>query len=51
MVNALITKVYRGKKGEYYIVFNAGDGADGYNIIYCLKNNKIFSMTITSTLP
>ena len=51
MVNALYTKVYRGKKGEYYIVFNAGDGADGYNIIYCLKNDKIFSMTITSTLP
>ncbi|HEX8574693.1 MAG TPA: hypothetical protein VF677_00210 [Flavobacterium sp.] len=51
MVNALNTKVYRGKKGEYYLVFNAGDGADGYNIIYCLKDNKIFSMTTTSTLP
>ena len=51
MVNASYTDVYIGKKGEYYLVFDAGDGADGYNIIYCLKNNKLFLMTITSTLP
>ena len=50
-VSALNTKVYKGKKNEYYIEFDAGDGADSYNIIYCWKNDKIFSMTVTSTIP
>ncbi|MDJ0363603.1 hypothetical protein QMK33_00445 [Hymenobacter sp. H14-R3] len=50
-INAFDTKVYKGNKGEYYLVFDAGDGSDGYNIAYCLKNNNLFSMTITSTLP
>ncbi len=51
MVNATNSIVYMGKIGEYYLEFDAGDGADGYNIIYCLKNNKVFSITITSMLP
>ncbi|ENA1795709.1 hypothetical protein ABF176_002556 [Flavobacterium psychrophilum] len=51
MVNASNTKAYKGTKGEYYLVIDAGDGADYYNIIYCLKNNNIFSMTVTSTIP
>lgn len=50
-VNVSDTNVYKGNKGEYYLVFDAGDGTDGYNIAYCLKNNTLFSMTITSTLP
>lgn len=43
--------VYNGKKSELYIVFNAGDGGDSYNIIFCLKDNKLISRTITSTIP
>lgn len=43
--------VYSGKKGEFYIVFNAGDGGDSYNIVFCVKDNKLFSRTITSTIP
>ena len=50
-INASNTKVYKGNKEEYYLVLDAGDGADGYEIIYCIKNNIIFSMTTTSTLP
>ncbi|HEU4496144.1 MAG TPA: SH3 domain-containing protein [Flavobacterium sp.] len=51
MARASDTKVYIGKKGEYYLKFDAGDGADFYSIVYCLKGNKIFSMTVTSTIP
>lgn len=43
--------VYSGNKGEFYIVFNAGDGGDSYNIIFCVKDNKLISRTITSTIP
>lgn len=43
--------VYSGKKGELYIIFNAGDGGDSYNIIFCVKDNKLISRTITSTIP
>lgn len=50
-INVSNTYVYKGNKEEYYIVCNAGDGANGYNIAYCIKNNTLFSMTITSTLP
>ena len=50
-VSALNTKVYEGKKNEYYIEFDAGDGSDSYNIVYCWKNGKIFSMTVTSSIP
>lgn len=50
-LDASNTKVYKGNKEEYYLVLDAGDGADGYEIIYCIKNNIIFSMTTTSTLP
>lgn len=50
-ISASNTEVYKGNKEEYYLVFNAGDGADGYNLVYCLKNNTLFSMTVTSTLP
>lgn len=50
-ISALSSKVYIGNNGELYIEFDAGDGADSYNIIYCLKNANLFSMTITSTLP
>lgn len=51
MVNAENTSVYKGNKGESYLVFDAGDGADSYNIIFCIKDNKLFSRTITSTIP
>ncbi|MEJ2884354.1 hypothetical protein [Pedobacter sp. GR22-6] len=50
-VSAVYTTVYRGEKEEYYIVFDAGDGADAYNIVYCWKDNRLFSMTVTSTIP
>lgn len=51
MIIAKNTTVYKGNKDEFYIVFNAGDGADFYNIIYCLRNNQLISRTITSTIP
>lgn len=43
--------VYNGNNGEFYIVFNAGDGGDSYNIIFCVKDNRLISRTITSTIP
>ncbi|KFC20017.1 hypothetical protein [Chryseobacterium sp. FH1] len=43
--------VYIGNKGELYIVLNAGDGGDSYNITFCVKDNKLISRTITSTIP
>ncbi|MFD2908077.1 hypothetical protein ACFSX9_04940 [Flavobacterium ardleyense] len=51
MVDASRTEVYIGKKNEYYIVFSAADGSQSYNIIYCLKDNQLFSMTVTSVIP
>lgn len=51
MTIAKNTAVYKGNKDEFYIVFNAGDGADFYNIIYSIRNNQLISRTITSTIP
>ena len=51
MIDAAYSTVYKGTKEECYLAIDAGDGADGYSIVYCIKNNTIFSMTITSTLP
>jgi len=51
MVNAENTSIYRGNNDESYLVFDAGDGADSYNIIFCIKGHKLFSRTITSTIP
>lgn len=51
MVNAENTSVYRGNNDESYLLFDAGDGADSYNIILCIKDYKLFSRTITSTIP
>lgn len=51
MVNAQNTSVYRGNNDESFLVFDAGDGADSYNIIFCIKDYKLFSRTVTSTIP
>lgn len=51
MTDAKNALVHIGNKGELYIVFYAGDGADSYNIIFCIKENRLFSRTITSTIP
>lgn len=51
MVTAENTSIYQGNNGESYLVFYAGDGADSYNIIFCIKNDQLFSRTITSTIP
>ncbi|MCD9854889.1 hypothetical protein LUD75_09245 [Epilithonimonas sp. JDS] len=51
MTNARNTTVYKGNNEELYIVFNAGDGADFYQIIFCIKSNQLISRTITSTIP
>lgn len=50
-IDAENSVVHSGNKGELYIVFNAGDGGDSYNIIFCVKDNKLISRTITSTIP
>ena len=50
MVEASRTNVPIGKKGEYYIIFDAGDGADAYNIIYCIRNMRLTAMVTTSTI-
>ena len=51
MTDAKNSVVHSENKGKLYIVFNAGDGGDSYNIIFCVKDNKLFSRTITSKIP
>lgn len=51
MVDANNSTVYLGQKGEMYVVLNAGDGADSYDIVFCIKDNKLFSVSTTSTIP
>ncbi|MNT68531.1 hypothetical protein D3C72_2067720 [compost metagenome] len=50
-IDAKNSVVYSGNKGELYIVFNAGDGGDSYNIIFCVKDNRLISRSVTSTIP
>jgi len=44
-------KVYRGKKKEKFITATGADGSDSYEVAWCLKNNKLFSMTVMQTIP
>ena len=48
---AVNTRIFQGSGNEVYIVFDAGDGADSYNIVFCIRNNRLFFRTITSTIP
>jgi len=50
-IDAENSVVHSGNKGELYITINAGDGGDSYNIVFCVKDNKLISRTITSTIP
>ena len=50
-INLDQTKVYIGKELEVYIVTSNGDGSDSYKAMWCIKNNKLFSMTVMQTIP
>jgi len=50
-LNLEFTKLYIGKKDELYLKMSGGDGSDSYEIIWCLKNHKIFSMTVMQIIP
>lgn len=50
-INLDQTKVYVGKKKEIYIATSNADGSENYDAIWCLKNGKIFSMTVMQTIP
>ena len=50
-INIEQTKVYLGKKHEFYITTTGADGADSYQIAWCIKNEKLHSMTVTQTIP
>lgn len=43
--------LFKGKNDELYLNMSGADGSDSYEIIWCLKNNKIFSMTVMQTIP
>jgi len=44
-------KVYRGRKMELFITATGADGSDGYEVAWCIKNNKLFTMTVLQTIP
>lgn len=50
-INIDQTKVYVGKKKEIYLAVSGADGSYSYNAMWCLKNNKLFSMTVMQTIP
>lgn len=50
-INLEQTKVYIGKKKEIYVAVSGADGADSYNAIWCIKNGKLFAMTVMQTIP
>ncbi|MFD2287099.1 hypothetical protein GJU39_10650 [Pedobacter petrophilus] len=50
-INLELTKVYIGKNKEIYIATTNSDGSESYHAIWCLKNNKLFSMTVMQTIP
>ncbi|KIA99492.1 hypothetical protein OA93_04820 [Flavobacterium sp. KMS] len=50
-LNLEFTKLYIGNKNEIYINLSGADGSDSYEVVWCLKNNKIYSMTIMQIIP
>ena len=50
-INLDQTKVYIGRKKEIYLAVSGADGSDSYNAIWCIKNGKLFSMTVMQTIP
>ncbi|OXA88335.1 hypothetical protein [Flavobacterium hercynium] len=50
-LNVEFTSLFLGKNGELYLIVSGGDGSESYEIIWCLKNNRIFSMTVMQTIP
>ena len=44
-------KVYQGKKMEKYITATGADGSDSYEVAWCIKDNKLYSMTVMQTIP
>lgn len=50
-ISTEFAQVAIGNKNEIYITIIGGDGSDTYNAIWCIKNNKIFSMTVVNAVP
>ncbi|WP_026977764.1 hypothetical protein [Flavobacterium tegetincola] len=50
-INLDQTEVYIGKQKEIYLAVSGADGSDSYDAIWCLKNGKLFSMTVMQTIP
>lgn len=46
-----LTKLYLGQKEEIYLVMSGADGSESYEAIWCLKDNKIFSLTLMQIIP
>ena len=44
-------KLFQGKKSEIYITATGADGSDGYEVAWCIKNNKLYAMTVMQTIP
>jgi hypothetical protein len=45
------TEVYIGKNDEIFIAMKAADGSESYEMAWCLKNNKLYAMTVMQTIP
>jgi hypothetical protein len=50
-LNVEFASLFLGKNDELYLNVSGGDGSESYEIVWCLKNNKIFSMTVMQTIP
>lgn len=44
-------KLFQGKKREIYITATGADGSDTYQVAWCIKNNKLYAMTVMQTIP
>lgn len=50
-LNLEFTKVHIGQSNEIYLEMSGADGSESYEVVWCLKNNKIFSMTVMQIIP
>ena len=40
-------EIYKGRKKEIFIT---AAGAENYEVAWCIKNNKVFMMTVVQTI-
>jgi hypothetical protein len=50
-LNLELSGLYIGDKNEIYINLSGADGSDSYEVVWCLKNDKIYSMTTMQVIP